>query len=151
MNKEATVESHQLSLHSFLLQQYYISIVIQLLFQSSAEHRILGVAKVGLKLSVSPGFHFSLWTFLAQRMEVFGTVTAALDLSRLLVSVIRNQYRKKKGVPRKCIELDKGLNDMNVTLDKLKGHKPESMSWVAKREVNRMSEHLEMRKVNLKN
>ena len=82
-------------------------------------------------------------------MEVFGTVFAALDQSRLLVVVIRDQYRHMKRIPRKCAELDKGLSEMDVTLRKLKEHEPESMTAKGKREVKRMSVHLKYAKSKL--
>ena len=82
-------------------------------------------------------------------MEVFSTVTAALDQSRLLVNVIRNQYRHMKRVPGKCGELEKGLNEMSVTLRELTEYERESMTPKGKREVKRMSEYLEYAKSKL--
>ena len=85
-------------------------------------------------------------------MEVFGTVTAAigvLDQSRQLVRVLCEQYRHMKKVPRKCVEFDKRLNETNVTLRELKGYKAESMTPMATREVNRMSEYLKDAKSKL--
>ena len=54
-----------------------------------------------------------------------------------------------KTVPTKCGKLDKGLNEMDVTLAELKGYEPGSMTPVAKREVNRISEYLKNAKYKL--
>ena len=79
-------------------------------------------------------------------MEVFGTVTTAmgvLDQSRQPVSAIRERYRHMKRVPRKCVELGKGLNEMDVTLRELKEYQPESMTSVRERQVAKIFKYLE--------
>ena len=65
-----------------------------------------------------------------KKMEVFGVITGALgllDQSRQPVSAIYTQHQYMKMIPRKCTELDDGLNAMKANLLELKRYDVASM------------------------